>query len=69
MTWCSLPLASRENHFEGAIGARTALVIDHNNYLLQKFKNLGVFDTSGIESSETVEEALTTLVKAEHLLF
>jgi hypothetical protein len=44
-------------------------VIDHNNYLLQKFKNLGVFDTSGIESSETVEEALTTLVKAEHLLF
>jgi len=38
-------------------GKRMALVVDHNNYLIRKFRNLGIFEGTGLEFFETVEEA------------
>lgn len=38
-------------------GARMVLVVNHNNYLMRKFRNLGVFSGTGINVFETIEEA------------
>lgn len=46
--------------FEKA-GGRVGVVIDHNNYLMCKFRNLGIFEGTGFELYETVEEAETAI--------
>jgi len=38
-------------------GTSMALVVNHNNYLMRKFRNLGVFSGTGINVFETIKEA------------
>jgi len=38
-------------------GALMALVVNRNNYLMRKFRNLGVFGGTGINVFGTIEEA------------
>lgn len=49
-------LISYRTQFEEA-GARLAVVVNNNNYLLKKFSNLGIFNAGGIELFGTVQEA------------
>ena len=43
------------------VGKRVGIVIDHNSYLMRKFRNLGVFEGTGLEVFETIEEAEAAL--------
>lgn len=45
-------------------GMRMALAVNNNNYLIRKFKNLGIFNESGIEVFGTVEDAEKELAKS-----
>jgi anti-anti-sigma factor len=43
------------------VGTRMVLVVDHNNYLIRKFRNLGIFNNTGLVFFETIEEAKDSL--------
>lgn len=43
------------------VGTPMVLVVNHNNYLIRKFRNLGIFDNTGLKFFETVEEAISLL--------
>lgn len=38
-------------------GVPMVIVVDHNNYVIRKFRNLGIFEGTGLSFYETVEEA------------
>lgn len=44
-------------------GKKLAIVVDHNNYLIRKFTNLGLFEGAELDFYGTVEEAESAFAK------
>ncbi|MCL6471574.1 MAG: STAS domain-containing protein [Firmicutes bacterium] len=42
-------------------GIRMALVVNHNNNLIEKLERIGVFSDIGIDSYKTLDEAMSSL--------
>ncbi|MHB8842058.1 MAG: STAS domain-containing protein [Candidatus Aquicultor sp.] len=42
-------------------GKRVGIILDRNNYIIRKFRNLGMFEGTGLELFTTVEEAVAAL--------